>query len=178
MFRIITKYGSVSGLIVILTMILGHVLSGSEGFFAGAVFGYLVMLVALSMIFLGVKAYRDQELGGVIRFWPALAVGVGIAAVAGVAYVVAWEVYLAMTDYAFASEYTAGLIEQKRAAGLSEEALAAEIERLRAFEQQYLNPLFRIPITFTEILPVGLIIALISAAVLRNPKVLPAQQPA
>lgn len=39
---------------------------------------------------------------------------------------------------------------------------------------QYANPLFRFPMTFGEIFPVGLLITLISAAVLRNLKVLPA----
>ena len=40
------------------------------------------MIVALSVIFLGVKRYRDQELGGVIRFGTAFMLGLGIAAVA------------------------------------------------------------------------------------------------
>ena len=39
---------------------------------------------------------------------------------------------------------------------------------------QYADPLFRLPITFLEIFPVGLLISLISAAILRNPGVLPA----
>ena len=69
--------------------------------------------------------------------------------------------------------YTAGIVEAKRAEGLSGlalEALTAEMQTLKA---QYANPLFRLPMTFLEIFPVGLIIALISAALLRNPKVLP-----
>ena len=44
---------------------------------------YLVMLVALSMVFVGIKQYRDQALGGVIKFGPALLVGLGISAVRG-----------------------------------------------------------------------------------------------
>jgi lipopolysaccharide export LptBFGC system permease protein LptF len=39
----------------------------------------------------------------------------------------------------------------------------------------YRNPLFRLPMTFAEIFPMGLLIALISAAILRNPKILPAR---
>ncbi len=39
--------------------------------------------------------------------------------------------------------------------------------------ESYRNPLFRIPMTFIEIFPVGLLVALISAALLRNPKLLP-----
>jgi len=38
------------------------------------------------------------------------------------------------------------------------------------------NPLFRLPMTFVEIFPVGLLIALVSAGLLRNPRFLPARQ--
>ena len=37
----------------------------------------------------------------------------------------------------------------------------------------YRNWWFRIPITLTEILPVGLLVGLVSAAILRNPRILP-----
>ncbi|MEO0973760.1 MAG: DUF4199 domain-containing protein, partial [Pseudomonadota bacterium] len=62
----------------------------------------------------------------------------------------------------------------KRAAGLEGEALQAEIETIRGFVERYANPWFRIPVTFSEILPVGLLVALVSAGLLRNPRVLPA----
>jgi hypothetical protein len=42
-------------------------------------------------------------------------------------------------------------------------------------EDQLPNPLIRIPLTFAEIFPIGLLAALVSAALLRNPKVLPAR---
>jgi hypothetical protein len=45
---------------------------------------------------------------------------------------------------------------------------------MRDMATMYRNPLYRIPITFVEIFPVGLIVALVSAALLRNPRLLPA----
>jgi hypothetical protein len=44
-----------------------------------------------------------------------------------------------------------------------------------AFKRQYANPLFRLPMTFAEIFPVGVLVSLVSAAILRNPRVLPAR---
>ena len=167
-------YGLLSGFVIIATMTTGIVLGGEGSFLRSHWFGYLVMLVALTFIFVGVKRYRDVERGGVIRFGPAFGMGLGIAAAAGVAYVVGWEAYLAMTDYAFMDEYIAGIIRAREAEGLSATAMAAEMAKLESLRANYANPLFRIPMTFLEIFPVGLLVALVSALLLRNPKLLPA----
>ena len=169
-------YGLLSGLVIIVTMITGIVLSGHESFFSSEWFGYLVMLVALTFIFVGVKRYRDVERGGVIKFGAAFAMGLGIAIAAGVAYVAVWEVYLALTDYKFMDEYVAGVMRARQAEGVSGAALAAEMAKLESMRVSYANPLFRVPMTFLEIFPVGLLVSLVSALVLRNPRVLPATE--
>lgn len=168
-------YGAIAGSIVIGSILIGF-LFGSDHGGQSLWFGYLIMIVALSLIFLGVKRYRDRQGGGVIKFGPALLLGLMIAAVAGAFYVGGWEAYLAATDYSFMPSYVDQIIESKKAAGLAGEALQAEIAKLEEMQVNYENPLFRMPMTFVEIFPVGLVIALFSAAVLRNPKVLPARQ--
>jgi hypothetical protein len=166
-------YGGIAGAIVVgLTGIALSV--GILGHDSSPFFGYLVMLVALSMIFLGVKRYRDVECGGVVRFGRALAVGLGIAAVAALFYVVGWEMYLATSERDFIAEYTANLVRDMREAGEPAGAIAAREREMRDFAVQYRNPLFRMPLTFIEIFPVGLVVALVSAALLRNPPLLPA----
>ena len=40
----------------------------------------------------------------------------------------------------------------------------------------YANPLYRLPITFVEIFPIGVLISLISAVLLRNSRFLPARR--
>ncbi len=176
MFRIAAIYGVISGTIAIISMLLGFAASDSQGFFSSEYFGYLIMLIALSMIFVGIKRYRDTVLGGVIKFLPALGMGLTIAAIASAMYVVIWEIHLFTTDYAFINNYVAGVIEAKKASGAS----AADIERMVAemneLKTSYARPYFRIPMTFLEIFPVGLLISLVSAAILRNPKILPARQ--
>jgi hypothetical protein len=170
-------YGLLSGFVIIATMLTGIVLTDHESFFSSEWFGYLVMLVALTFIFVGVKRYRDVERGGVIKFVPAFAMGLAIAVAAGVAYVAVWEVYLAMTGYKFMDQYIAGIMRAHQAAGASAAALAEERAKLESMRVSYANPLFRIPMTFLEIFPVGLLVSLVSALLLRNPKVLPATSP-
>lgn len=175
MTKIALIYGAIAGGIIIGAMIIGFALTDGEGAATSQWFGYLIMIVALSMIFVGVKRYRDRDLGGVIKFVPAFLMGLAIAAVAGAVYVGVWEVYLAANDYDFIEKYTASVIEKKEAAGVAGEALEAEIARMNALAANYGNPLFRVPMTFLEIFPVAFVVAIVSAALLRNPKILPAR---
>jgi hypothetical protein len=171
MTRTILTYGLISGLIAILGIIGTIIGPGDHSVWLG----YLIMLVALSAVLLGVKQHRDRVLGGVIKFWPAFLVGLSIAVIAGLVYVAIWEAYLALTHYTFMDGYIDHILAAKRAAGVTGAAyqkLAAEMEAMR---RNYANPLFRLPMTFVEIFPVGLLVALASAALLRNPRFLPAR---
>ena len=140
------------------------------------VLGYSIMLIALSTVFVAIKRHRDEDLGGVITFWPAVGLGLGISLVAGILYVVAWEAALAVTHSDFAATYANVLIEQQRAKGVTGEALAKFIAGMEQFKAQYHNPLYRVPMTFAEIFPVGVLVSLVSAGLLRNSRFLPARQ--
>lgn len=177
MKKIILVYGIVSGVIVIGSAILSvNLMSGSTHLAGLEWLGYLIMLIALSVIFIGIKRYRDNESGGVIRFWKALQVGLGISVVAGLVYVVAWEANLAATDYRFIDEYNASVIQEVREApDATPEKIEEAIASAAVMKERYDNPGFRLPMTFLEIFPVGFLISLISAAVLRNPGVMPAR---
>jgi len=173
MTRIILIFGIAAGLIVAVPMCL-MVANSEHGSAAQSYFaGYLVMVLALSLIFFGVKRLRDRELGGVIRFVPALLAGLGISAVAGVIYVIGWEITLAVTDFAFIDSYSTAAVEAARAKGASAADIAAIAAQMDEFRRQYANPFFRLPMTFIEIFPVGILISLISAALLRNSRFLP-----
>jgi hypothetical protein len=168
-------YGLLSGFVVAGVIVAGLAVGGHDsGIFGTLWFGYLVMLVALTFIFVGVKRYRDVERGGVIKFLPAFFMGLGIAICAGIAYACVWEIYLASTGYHFMDEYAAAIIRHRQAEGASAAELARVTADMQAARESYANPLFRFPMTFLEIFPVGLLVALVSAALLRNPRLLPA----
>lgn len=177
MLRTILLYGSVAGLIVGVPMVVQVLaLKGNMPHGAlGMVIGYTTMLVALSAVFLAIKRRRDVEGGGVIRFWPALGLGLGISLVAGVFYVAAWELSMALTGMDFAGDWARSMVASAQAKGLSGPALAKVQAEADAFRTSYANPLVRWPMTFMEITPVALLVSLASAAVLRNPRVLPAR---
>ena len=174
MNRIITVYGSIAGVILLTSLAITMGL-GTHGGIAGMVIGYLSMLISLSMVFVGVKRYRDEQLGGVIRFGRAVGVGIGIAAFASLFYVLGWEVYMWATDYSFAANYARSAIEHQQAAGASPAQIAELKAQMDDFARSYANPLFRMVMTLSEIAPVALLVPLISAALLRKPGFMPAR---
>jgi hypothetical protein len=174
MARIIIIYGLIAGLIIIAG-IIGTLVAGGDQPHGNVWLGYLVMLLGMAAVFMGVKQHRDQAGGGVIRFFPALGVGLGIALVASLVYVLIWEVYLAATDYGFMGQYVAATLETRRAEGLSGEAYRQLETQMNQMVVQYQSPWFRMPLTFAEIFPVGLLVSVVSAALLRNSRFLPAR---
>ena len=175
MTRIIMIFGAVAGLLVAVPMCL--IASNAEmGHAATSLFtGYLIMLLALSLVFFGVKRLRDRERGGAIHFLPAFLAGLAISAVAGVIYAIGWEITLAVTDFAFVDSYSSAAIEAVRAKGASAADIQAVVAEMDEFRRMYANPLIRLSMTFIEIFPVGLLVSLISAALLRNSRFLPAR---
>jgi hypothetical protein len=177
MLRSIVSYGVVAGLIVgvplsgLTIAMNGHALTSY-----GMVIGYSLMLVALSTVFVAIKRRRDADLGGVIKFWPAFGLGLGISLVAGILYVVSWEAAVAATHSDFATTYANALIDQEKAKGVSGEALAKFVAGMERFKADYSNPLYRLPMTFAEIFPVGVLVSLVSAGLLQNSRFLPARR--
>ena len=172
MGRFVLIYGILAGVISISLILVSFVLECESG--TGSVWvGYLIMLAALSLVFAGIKRYRDIELGGVIRFWAATGMGLGIAVVSAVVYAIGWEVYLWLTDYSFFPEYAKATIEAKRAAGASTAEIAKLTGEMADLGKHYSQPLYRMVMTLLEILPVGVVVSFISAAALRKHRFLP-----
>jgi hypothetical protein len=175
MSKIIGVYGVIAGITVAVLMRIAMMLF-PEGGTGGMVAGFASMIIALSFVFVGVKRYRDIELGGVIRFWKALGIGFGIAAIASLFYVAAWELYLYFTNYTFMEEYTRLAIQQAQKASKSAAEISALAKDMEGFKDLYANPLTRIMLTLTEISPIALLMPIISATLLRNSRFMPARR--
>jgi hypothetical protein len=175
--RLILLYG-VPGALIFAAPLLWGMLSfdpaGGAMPETGAIIGYLTTLVALTGVLHGMKHYRDRVLGGFITFLPALGMGLAISAVASLGWVIAWEAALAVTKFDFGGVYSQMMLEEAQKSGASAEKLAQVAKDGQAFAEMYRNPLMRVPLTFIEMFPIGVVISLISAALLRNSRFLPA----
>ena len=175
MLRRILINGLIAGLVAGIP-ISGIALNLHIGGVWGMAVGYLFMLIAFSAIFLAIKRQRDEVQGGVIRFLPALAMGVGISIIAGILYALIWEAFTAMAHVDFGAAYARMMVNQAKAAGATGTALAKAVAEAAEFQRQYANPLYRLPMTFIEIFPVGVLVSLISAALLCNRRFMPARR--
>jgi hypothetical protein len=177
MLKTILKYGLIAGLVVGGLMFAVTInFHDTLGFGAlGMAVGYASMLIALSAVFVGIKNHRDRERGGVIGFWPAFGLGLGISLVASVCYALAWELALAVTKMDFMGAYSAHVLAEMRARGASAAELASTAREMAEFTAMYANRWVRMGMSMSEILPVGVLVAAISAALLRRPQFLPAR---
>jgi hypothetical protein len=128
------------------------------------------MILAFSLIFVGTNITRDKYSQGGITFGKAFRVGLYITLIASTIYVIVWMIdyYVFIPD--FADKYAAHVLENLKASGAGSAEIAKETEKMASFRTMYKNPLFNALLTYSEIVPLGLIVSFISALALRKKK--------
>src|SRR5437899_8723943 len=169
MKKTVLIFGLISGGIMAVMMFATLPFTDSAWLQSHSMFiGYTTMVLSFMLIFFGIRSYRENVGGGTITFGRAFAVGILIALISSVCYVIAWEIIYFNFAHDFVDKYAAHMVEQVRASGASAEKIQAQLQQMKKFKEMYENPFFNAAITFTEPFPVGLIITLISAAILRK----------
>ena len=168
MKKTVLTFGLISGAISAVFMLITARLADKIGFDKGAYLGYTLMVLSALMIFFGVRSYRENSAGGRLTFGRGFAVGILITLISSVCYVATWEIvyYKFMPD--FSDKYAAHMVERAKASGASPEKMDAMIQQAKQFKQMYDNPINNVALTFAEIFPVGLVITLLSAGILRK----------
>jgi hypothetical protein len=169
MKKTILTFGLISGVISSALMLATMPFMDKIGFDKGMVVGYTGIVLSFLLVFFGVRSYRDNVLGGTISFTKAFTVGILITLISCVFYVATWEIiYFGGLMPDFVEKMTNHMVEQVRNSGASPTEVAAQLEQTRAFLEWYKNPFINAAFTFIEPFPVGLVVTLISAAVLRR----------
>lgn len=168
MKKIVLTFGLISGGFLAIMMAIMVPLCLNGGGNLGYLVGYTTMILAFLAVFFGIRSYRDKSGDGTITFGKAFKVGILITLIACAMYVTAWEIIYFNFVPDFADKYAALSIDRMRADGASAAELVAEEKKMADFKRWYANPLLNIGMTFMEIFPVGLIVTLVSAAILRR----------
>lgn len=162
-------FGSVTGLIISLFMVyMARECYTNPEMKANDVVGYAGMIAVFSLVFIGIKNYRDKYNGGLISFGQAFKTGLYITLVASAMYVLVWLVdyYIFIPD--FLDKYIPHVLKEATRKGATDLELKEKAAEMAKFKEMYKNPLFVIVVTFLEVFPVGLIVALVSALILKR----------
>jgi cation transport ATPase len=179
MQKTILTFGLIAGTLVSLWIVIGMTFHDAIGWDNAEVLGYTAIVLSFLLIYFGVRSYRDNVAGGTLSFGRAFAVGALIALVASTMYVGTWQVMYYTTDAnMYLEKYQVHVVEEARADGESQAAIDKRVADMQKFAEMYKNPAINVAVTFLEPLPIGLIIALISAGILRRKRNELAEQPA
>lgn len=169
MKSIILRYSLIGSAIVAAILIGGTLYCYSTGKFEGSmVVGFASMLLAFSFIFVAVKTQRDKFQNGVISFGQAFKTGLIMALITSTVYVLVWLLcyYVFVPD--FMEQFTNYSLEKLRASGASAAEIADETATQQKDIDMYKNPFFVILFTYIEILPIGILVSLIAALILKR----------
>jgi len=168
MKKVVLVYGLLSGAVaaalMLITLQFVDRLRGPKG----VVVGFTGIILSGLLIFFGIRSYRENVAGGTITFGKGFQVGILIALISSACYVATWQlVYFKlapdMCDRMFAAQ-----IGDLKASGASQAAIDEKTRQIEVAKKLYANPVTNAAITFIEPFPVGLLITLISAALLRK----------
>jgi hypothetical protein len=169
MKKVVIVFGLISGAIssALMFLTLPLINNGTIDFKNGAVIGYTAIFLSFLLVFFGIRSYRENA-GGAITFGRAFSVGILITLISCVFYVASWEIlyYKFMPD--FVDKCAAHTIEAMREKGATEAAIAAKTKEMEQLKALYENPLTNAAVTMIEPFPVGLLVTLVSAAILRK----------
>ena len=168
MKKTIVTFGLISGAISSVMMVSTVPFLEKIGDEKAYIIGYTSMVLSFLLVYFGIRSYRDNVSGGHISFGKAFKLGLAITMISCVCYVVTWEIlsHTVMTD--FVDKYAAHMVEKVRASGASAAEVEKTIQSMKDFKEIYKNPFINVAMTFIEPFPVGLLMTLISAGVLRK----------
>lgn len=164
MKKIVLIFGLVIGTILCINMVvMVNMMYTNPSFKGNDIVGYAAMILLFSLIFFGVRNYRNKHLNGFISFGKAFKTGALIALVGATMYVVVWLFYYYLFVPDFIDVYTSYVLDNCAKADLQ-----AKTIEMANFKEMYKNPLFVILITYSEVLPIGLVVTLVSALILKK----------
>lgn len=165
MKRTVLTYGLISGVIAAV-LLLARVPS-MDGSSKALIVGYTAIVLSALLIFFGVRSYRENVGHGKISFGRGFAVGILIALLSTACYVATWQVVY-FSNPGVANHIFDKQVEDLKASGAPQEKIDETMREVESFKKLYSNPFVNAGFTFLEPFPVGLLMTLISAGLLRR----------
>lgn len=158
----ILTYGTVLGVLLCLNMIyMVDQLYYNPNFESNDTLGYIILFSIFSLVFFGIFDYRKKVV--FLSIWKALKLGILISLFASTIYVLVWLFYYYLFVPDFIDVYISQVIQET-----PKEEIITKTLQMEEFKNMYKNPVFVIVTTYSEVFPLGLVISLISAIILKR----------
>jgi hypothetical protein len=168
MKKTVLTFGLISGAMSAAMMLATIPFADRIGWEKGEILGYTTIVLSALMIFFGVRSYRENVGAGRMSFGRGFAVGILITLISSACYVGTWEIIYFKVMPGFTDKYAAHMMERAKAAGASQQKLEETERQAKEFKQMYNNPAINVAMTFMEVFPIGLVVTLVSAGILRK----------
>ncbi len=167
MKKIVLTFGVISGVIASAVMLLNILVVNDHGN-TGLILGYTGIVLSLLLVFFGVRSYRENVGGGAMSFGRGLAVGLLISVISCVFYVATWELLYFKVMPEFGDRLVAQMVAEARSSGAAPDVIAKKEQEAHQMKTMLDQPLANMAMAFIEPFPVGVLVAFVSAAVLRR----------
>lgn len=170
MLKYVLKYSLIScGVLVVIN--LASLLMGRptpDTYAISEVIGYAIIIVSLSVMFFGIRRYRDRELDGKITFWKAFGFGMAITTFAAVTFGLYNWVYIKVIYPDFITDYVKYSKEQIMNSGLSQAEIEKNLHYLQDMSGLYSNVWFQNFIMFATVLAIGIVMSILASLILKR----------
>lgn len=168
MQKTVLRYGLISGVIAMTLMMITMSFHDKISMAVGWLIGYIGITLSFIVIYPAMVSYRDKVGNGTITFGRSLSIGLLISVISGLCYVLAWAIIYKTMMPDFMDKFAASSLESMKKAGQSAAKINEAAQEMATMKERYKNPLWFTAYTIMEPLPVGIIISLISALVIRK----------
>lgn len=159
----ILKNGFLGGLIVSIIMIsMTFYMKANPNNEPNAIVGFIGMLLAFIFVVLGIQQQKLNN-NNSITFGKALATGLLISLVICTIYVLVWLIVYYNFFPDFMDKYSEMILKKT-----SQSNLAAKTAEMNQMKEWYKNPIMIILLTYMEVFPIGIVVSLISALILKK----------
>ena len=171
MKKYVIRFGLLSGLIFVI--LFGFMAAtyekGKINFNTSEWLGYSTMVVAFCFILIGIKQYRDKELGGYITFGKAFKTGFMITLLICFIYAFSWTIISNIWMPSFIDDYGACMMKQATEAGKSQAEMKELLKQQEMYKSMYSNAFTTFLFTFLiEPLPVGIVMTLLASFIMKR----------
>lgn len=161
-------FGLLAAVVAITVMVATVPLLDSEGYRKADLLGYSGMVLSALLVFFGIRYYRDRAAEGGLGFGRAFAVGLLITLVSSLCQVAAFQLVYFRLVPDFGDRFAACMVHRARDAGATPEEIAETTHKAETLKRLFDNPWTNAALTFVQPLPLGIVAAGLSAAVLRR----------